>query len=82
MAKKKRIGRGRPTNVQRTVLKGFRYNESTVEVLASLTNQFKAVAPPYMQISQRVIIEALVHYAVRENLSFAELFQVPQGAAK
>ncbi len=51
-------------------------------VLADLGERYQKDALPYMRMSDRMILEALVHYAAREDLSFADLFQVPQEAAK
>ena len=52
-----------------------------MDVLAGLAEQYRNDAPPYVQLSDRAIIEALIHYAEREQLPFAALFQVPEEAA-
>lgn len=79
MAKKKRPP-ARPKNVQKTIPKTINFAEASVLVLGSLSDRFRRDAPPYIRLSDRDVIEALIHYADREQLSFADLFQVPQEA--
>lgn len=80
MAKKKRAV-GRPRNTTKRVPKLLNYSERSIQTLAALTERYRVDAPDYIQMSDRAVIEALIHYADREELSFAELFLVPQEAA-
>ena len=74
MAKKK--APGRPRNASKRILKSLNYSEATIDVLRRLADRYRGEAPPYVQISDRAIIEALIHYAEREELSFSTLFGV------
>ena len=51
-----------------------------MDVLAGLAERYRNEASPYVHLSDRAIIEALIHYAEREKLPFAALFQVPEEA--
>lgn len=81
MTKKKRPT-GRPRNAKKRIPKLINYTEESIRILAALTERFRVDAPSYIQMSDRAVIEALIHYADREDISFAELFHVPQEAAR
>ena len=61
---------------------GWSYNPETIEMLNELVDTYKSEAPSYFDLSPRLVVEAILQHAHRENLSFADLFQVPQEAAK
>lgn len=81
MAKKKRPG-GRPRNAEKRSPRTLNYSESAIETLGALSERFKVDAPSYISITDRSIIEALIYYADREQLSFEELFGVTADSAK
>lgn len=45
--------------------------------LDQLVDRYKPDAPIYMSLSQRMVLEALIDHAVRTELPFSELFQMP-----
>ena len=81
VAKKKRPPGG-PKNSDRPLPKTINFAASSVEVLAALNERYRHEAPAYMRMSDRMILEALIHYADREDLPFEVLFGVTADAAK
>lgn len=83
MAKKR--GRGRPKSTDKQIKTWFRYSEATIDELQALVDHFTEEAPPYAELTQRVVIAALIHHATQEvdagRLSYGELFGVTAGAS-
>lgn len=80
MSKKKTRPVGRPKNAIKRLPKTINFSEEAMGTLAELTEQYRNCAPGYISLSDRAVIEALIHYADREKLSFADLFGVPAGS--
>ena len=78
---KKKAG-GRPKNAEKRILRGFNYSEATMDVLRRLSERYKVEAPSYITLSDRQIIEALIHHAFREQLSFSEVFGITAESEK
>ena len=81
MTKAKRP-QGRPKNADKPVQKTINFAASSVAVLAELSEKYRHDAPAYMRMSDRMILEALIHYADREDLGFEVLFGVTADASK
>lgn len=81
MPRKKRPAKG-PKNVHKTIPKCINFTEVSVQVLAGLSDRLRKGAPPYIRLSDRDILEALIHYADREELSFEVLFGVTAESGK
>lgn len=75
-ATKKTRPRGRPRNVNKPASKTFYFNGDTLGILAGLSEKFRREAPSYISVTDRAVIEALLEYAFREELTFEELFRV------
>lgn len=58
--------------------RGFRLHNDTRKKLADLAERYKAEAPAHVKVSQRVVIEVLIDYATRNQLSFSELLGLLQ----
>lgn len=69
--------RGRPRKDEPRTRCGFQFRQETIDSLALLVKRHKDYLPPLIQLSQTMILEALIDYAVRTELSFADLFQAP-----
>ena len=84
MAKKR--PRGRPKSTERQIKTWYRYSEATIDELEALAGHFREEAPPYAEITQRVIIAALIHRAKQDvdagRLSYGELFGVTAESTK
>jgi hypothetical protein len=81
VAKKKRPG-GRPRNTEKRSPRTINYSENAIQTLAALSAKFREDAPSYISVTDRAVIEALIYYADRENLSFEVLFGVTADAGK
>jgi len=83
MTKKKR---GRPKNVTKSIRTWHNHSEKTIQELESLVEQLAAGAPPFAELSQRMVIAALIHRAKQDvdagRLSYGELFGVTADTAK
>lgn len=66
--------RGRPKMDEKRVSRGYAYSEAAMKTLDSLVVRYKAEAPPFLSLSRRMIIEALIEHAARTGLPFSELF--------
>ena len=79
MTKKRSVGR--PKTGRRGVQVGYRYSEETLEILQSLTEDLRGESPSYLALSQRAVMEALIHRAKRQRdageLPWIDLFGVP-----
>jgi len=78
MAKKR--PRGRPRVDQPRKQMGWSYSPDTIEKVKALTARYRDEAPKLLELSERLLIEALVDHAHRENLSFSEVFGVLSGS--
>ena len=58
------------------LFKGFRLSATTRAALEELTERYQNEAPEFLNVSQRLVIEALISHARRNDLSFSELFGV------
>lgn len=56
--------------------RGFRLRDDTRKKLADLADRYKAEAPAHVKVSQRVVIEVLIDYAARNDLSFSDLLGI------
>ena len=76
MTTKKRQ-RGRPKIEQVRISCGFRFSQEAIDSLSSLVTRYNEQAPGYISLSQRAVLEALIDYAIRTELSFSELLPEP-----
>lgn len=81
MTKKKTRPVGRPKNSIKRIPRTINFSERAMETLASLTQRFRDGAPDFISLSDRAVIEALIHYADREQLPFEVLFDVTADAS-
>lgn len=73
--------RGRPKLPEKRVGRGFRFSESAMETLDALVERYKGEAPSFVAVSQRMVIEALIEYAVRNELPLSALLSTePAGS--
>ena len=75
MEKKKK--RGRPKLGEKRVNRGYAFSEEAMEALGTLVERYRTEAPLYLSISRRMVIEALIDYAMRNELEFSALFGAP-----
>ncbi len=73
--------RGRPKVEHPRVNTGWCYSQATIDTVNTLLQRYQQEAPSYLDLSGRLLLEALVEYADRENLSFSEIFGVPAVAS-
>lgn len=71
---KKKKPRGRPKVEQPRIQTGWCYSQATMATVALLVARYGEEAPSYLDLSGRLLIEALVEHADRKNLSFSEIF--------
>ena len=76
MAKKKPPGRPKSGNAR--VMMGYRYSQAMLDDLAELVACCRSEAPPYLEISERLVIEAVVHHPADDVVIWA-LALVEQG---
>ena len=83
MAKKKR---GRPKNATKSIRTWHNHSEKTIQELEAIVEHLLVDAPPFLDVSQRTVIAALIHRAKQDvdagRLSYGELFGVTADSAK
>jgi hypothetical protein len=82
MATNRQKAGGRPKNTAKRTLRGFNYSEASMDVLRRLSEKYRVEAPSYITLSDRQIIEALIHHADREELSFSQVFGITAESGK
>jgi len=71
-------GPGRPKSQHKRQPVGYRFSDETRQALDDIVARLKDEAPAYMEVTQRMVLEALVHKACRDASTYSDLFGVLQ----